>query len=1131
MQTNLPKPAKKLYSIGEAALLLRVSVDTIRRWEKAGKIHVFRTPGKTRMVPGAEIERINQKETKKFLSVGEAAKDLGVSIQTLRRWDRQGLIKSIRGLSGERQFNIESIQKITDVKPDKHDNNSLYGPKLPNPKLEEYTYRTPWYLEYDEARLNTQQNRPSIPDKPHQKISHYIKYILIPPLNPQAGKIFPRIQFYFSQAAFILSTAIVIIFVLNIYPSPTPSPKSPQPSKVLGVQEAKNSGILHTGEKDLKNALYPFSRVSLGLLNILKPEVTNLADPLGTTNLNRAFVYDEESRLQLKTPQRFRSSDLIVDDEGLVEKLNADLVDGHHVGTESAQILALDKDGNINIGGGAEFGQDVVVHGTVKADKFEGPGLSSSPTTSFDLPQDLVYTSGSYSNPSWITSISGGKITNEITSATIPWSQVTSKPNILSSVDGVSNNEGNINLVAGTGITVTPDDFNNTITFTIPGGGTNADLLDSVDSTQFLRSDTSDSFTAGTLTTNPGTTLDINGTLAWGGSTVSENLNMNDQLILNIGNAGTDFTAAGGLTLADDLTISGGDITGAAGAALDLGEANPGDITTTGDLIVADDSFFGLSNSKGRLVFDDTPSPDEIDIQSATLDMNNNIISNIGAAGTDFTATGGLNLSDGLVISNGGLSPDITTSNNEHLTITADGSGDIVFQLDNNTQYQTSVTISADVGASFFNFLMFDDAPSSIGTLYLAQYQNQDDGGVATGTPDAIVNLLNDDTNEAVADGLLINSAAGGITDAVDASDPDIINAIDVGQNTILGSGSFNIDLNNAADTTLTIENTNAGNANLVIEGTCTSEGVDCAFDIAEIYNASEDVEPGELLVIDQNNPKMVRLSYSPYQQTLIGIVSTNPALVFEEGKIHLGVASAESGQPRKPLVALAGRVPVKVSSENGPINAGDLLTSSSQPGIAMKADKPGYVVGKALESFTGPGFGKISVFVNSHYSMPENSPQLRTDEKGNAVAQIRESTRFIWQNSAGKALSWISDTGEAFFGVINATAAKVGHLIIRDELAIKKDARISGKATIDPGKSEVFIKSEKVNQDSLVNLTPTSRTKGITIYIKQVVPGEGFTAVLEKHNDIYELIGREPVPHPVSADPIEFNWLVINQE
>ncbi len=52
--------------------------------------------------------------------------------------------------------------------------------------------------------------------------------------------------------------------------------------------------------------------------------------------------------------------------------------------------------------------------------------------------------------------------------------------------------------------------------------------------------------------------------------------------------------------------------------------------------------------------------------------------------------------------------------------------------------------------------------------------------------------------------------------------------------------------------------------------------------------------------------------------------------------------------------MALAGRVPVKVSLENGPIMAGDRLTTASTPGYAMKATKAGPVIGQALENFDG---------------------------------------------------------------------------------------------------------------------------------------------------------------------------------
>ena len=52
-------------------------------------------------------------------------------------------------------------------------------------------------------------------------------------------------------------------------------------------------------------------------------------------------------------------------------------------------------------------------------------------------------------------------------------------------------------------------------------------------------------------------------------------------------------------------------------------------------------------------------------------------------------------------------------------------------------------------------------------------------------------------------------------------------------------------------------------------------------------------------------------------------------------------------------LVALSGRVYVRCTEENGPIEPGDMLTSSSTPGHAMRATDAersfGTVIGKAL--------------------------------------------------------------------------------------------------------------------------------------------------------------------------------------
>ena len=82
---------------------------------------------------------------------------------------------------------------------------------------------------------------------------------------------------------------------------------------------------------------------------------------------------------------------------------------------------------------------------------------------------------------------------------------------------------------------------------------------------------------------------------------------------------------------------------------------------------------------------------------------------------------------------------------------------------------------------------------------------------------------------------------------------------------------------------------------------------------------------------------------------------------------ITLGNQPADPISSGLPLLALMGRVPVKATTENGPIRVGDLLVSSSTPGAVMRCDEPegcsGTLVGKALEALE-QGDGMIEMLL-----------------------------------------------------------------------------------------------------------------------------------------------------------------------
>jgi hypothetical protein len=62
---------------------------------------------------------------------------------------------------------------------------------------------------------------------------------------------------------------------------------------------------------------------------------------------------------------------------------------------------------------------------------------------------------------------------------------------------------------------------------------------------------------------------------------------------------------------------------------------------------------------------------------------------------------------------------------------------------------------------------------------------------------------------------------------------------------------------------------------------------------------------------------------------------------------------ASASGSASTYPVALVGRVPVKISTSSASIAIGDYITSSSEPGLGMKATKAGMVVGRALEPWS----------------------------------------------------------------------------------------------------------------------------------------------------------------------------------
>jgi hypothetical protein len=127
------------------------------------------------------------------------------------------------------------------------------------------------------------------------------------------------------------------------------------------------------------------------------------------------------------------------------------------------------------------------------------------------------------------------------------------------------------------------------------------------------------------------------------------------------------------------------------------------------------------------------------------------------------------------------------------------------------------------------------------------------------------------------------------------------------------------------------------------------------SYDLAERYYSDTELEAGDL-VMPSETAALGVVKAVKSGKPVMGIVSSKPGFLLGR--------SATSTYP----IALSGRVPTKVSTQNGAIQVGDLLAVSDIPGVAVKATENGYVVGIALEAYDGADIGAVETFVAPYW-------------------------------------------------------------------------------------------------------------------------------------------------------------------
>jgi len=263
----------------------------------------------------------------------------------------------------------------------------------------------------------------------------------------------------------------------------------------------------------------------------------------------------------------------------------------------------------------------------------------------------------------------------------------------------------------------------------------------------------------------------------------------------------------------------------------------------------------------------------------------------------------------------------------------------------------------------------------------------------------------------------------------------------------------------------------------------------------------SENVEPGDVIIVSNFATETTmgwgfyEKSKQSYETKIAGVVSTRPT-------ITMGYTLTEN----KALLAIGGQVPVKVTNENGAIEAGDLLVTSSKPGYAMKFDSNNTttdavvgVVGVALESFDGEE-GKILVLLKSGYlggvSSLENLGVKQSgdgllvtdgnlDMKGYDVLNVK--------NMVSSSGNWsIAENGNIITKgkIINKVKTSKGE---RDLFALtspKEEMVLSGVAQLASGEARIIFEEDlqeiiATSTPIKVTVTLTSEANGLFVFEK----------------------------------------------
>ncbi|MDA0208052.1 MAG: hypothetical protein O3B64_01420 [bacterium] len=212
------------------------------------------------------------------------------------------------------------------------------------------------------------------------------------------------------------------------------------------------------------------------------------------------------------------------------------------------------------------------------------------------------------------------------------------------------------------------------------------------------------------------------------------------------------------------------------------------------------------------------------------------------------------------------------------------------------------------------------------------------------------------------------------------------------------------------------------------------------SYDFAEMFPAEDTLAAGDVVVFG-SRPESVRKSTGADREVIAGIVSTQP-----------GFLAGDNIAGHMPI-ALAGRVPVKVSEENGPIAIGDPLAASKiHPGYAAKAIEGGMIAGYALEASSSTLDAIIAFVDRDNISAPTSLASATSIVEG---ATNVSHLAFLWSLDDDGTVR----TRNRFVREVQGASGAL--IALETVVAAEEQLQLSGSSTLEGGEYFVALLSD----------------------------------------------------------------------